>query len=1400
MSTAGGQPAEPRFSVRTYSKDKDAGPDASTLFIFVGAAGLRLCNADDGSGHEFLPYSRIASYDTGGSLGEDGMNALIILLKAEFLGGALERREFGTRAAFEIVQLIAHAERVRVNALPVRSSSGVADAVQAMGLEPGKRVEKALLSLEAFFAGSQLFEEMTAKQRRDCTQYVTDRALGHQEAAFEQGEEADCFYIIVSGKVAVLNNGHEVRRLGVGEYFGEIALQQQAEADAAADSSSNSIGGDGGGNVRSASVVALGPCTLAVLSHADYLRICGTLDDLVWPILDIAPADRSPAQLQLVYALFAKVPFMRDLPYPILRQEVCRQITKQNFEQDAVVYEIGQPATTMYIVGRGTVTLERPLHDKDDTDARHEPDTVGRWTEVLTRKVHPGEWFGENTVQEDDDEKRLRKFTATASSLNTRDGRCVLACLQHDAFQAALVVTGREAINVLHRPPRLRKDENLKMLLHMFEDNQFLKELHLAAVRLNVFRFLGVEQLKKNATLYTQGDHGEKYYIIIAGEVELTIDGVSAGTLHAGASFGEKALRNRRYRRVATVTGRETTILATLLRGDFNRVLQMEDVDSSIENYWRSITHPNFPHKRMVGFEQYRQLQLRVLKTCQKAEDFEGAAAESCVIADWKEDLSTHNVAEQDRLGRKGFGDALYLLVDDWSEGVGTPELFADFLGTVFDNITTDGASGCTVFVDQLDGSLLAEESPAAVVRPLFQKFGFVVACTVERKGPDRAAAFVTFSTPEAATLATEKGVRDSASRKMLPVCMVDLLDQAARRDAKRHLQSVPRKLKALAHVESLAKQLSKMQREGVKKGRDEEALAVLVATGDDDDTGLQDRVFVDSVRVGVAKTQTTAKVTLKGAATVILNDITRKRISAIESEARNTHRRDLWTMCSSRSKIVLSAVQPGSTGDKNISRGPVHSDDSDDDDDPVSAPKGTVLANMTVISSSITFVIDMTELQEGSSQRAAFETDFKDQMSTKMNDACDGSIYSSELIIIDAISAASAKVDFSIIVPTKHSTSSIASHFDTLKTSAGSITVAGVSASVASMAAPTVVQRVIAVPAEEPELEVGRTTQEQESAAVRIGAGWRGHRARRTVRELRDERRELEAVMALEERKRAAAERAAAVQRRRDEAAAARAAEEEQRRKAMERTARPYKPASTEVDQDGPSLEYWMPYRSPRKSLAEETAWERLQAQNTSGERRPPTADRLRPISPIGNHRRGWQRPVTVHSAIGGALHVPGLSDSNFDGSDHGQDGGADESFVSSAATEGGTHWKEFTTRSLGLLQPQPVFDLPGWGSFGSSLAQSRKLHRHSTGSYGSRLLQRPKEASPRKTLAQRTPDEEDRLHRASIKWRAECVHESCAHQFLIIVAPAQHCRHCHDTRRRCAVIAPFSVACLYM
>jgi CRP-like cAMP-binding protein len=71
-----------------------------------------------------------------------------------------------------------------------------------------------------------------------------------------EGKRGYLFFVIASGSAAVLQDGRELRELGEGEFFGEIALLETSE--------------------RTASVVARTPMVLVALTEAAFKRLVET--------------------------------------------------------------------------------------------------------------------------------------------------------------------------------------------------------------------------------------------------------------------------------------------------------------------------------------------------------------------------------------------------------------------------------------------------------------------------------------------------------------------------------------------------------------------------------------------------------------------------------------------------------------------------------------------------------------------------------------------------------------------------------------------------------------------------------------------------------------------------------------------------------------------------------------------------------------------------------------------------------------------------------------------------------------------------------------------------------------------------------------------------------------------
>ena len=76
----------------------------------------------------------------------------------------------------------------------------------------------------------------------------------------------------------------------------------------------------------------------------------------------------------------------------------------------------------------------------------------------------------------------------------------------------------------------------------------------------------------KGSVIIRQGDIGDHFYLIEAGEAEVIVDGVTKATLNRGDYFGERALLNDAPR-AATIVAKTVLKVAFLDKHSFSRLL-----------------------------------------------------------------------------------------------------------------------------------------------------------------------------------------------------------------------------------------------------------------------------------------------------------------------------------------------------------------------------------------------------------------------------------------------------------------------------------------------------------------------------------------------------------------------------------------------------------------------------------------------------------------------------------------------------------------------------------------------------------------------------------------------------------------------------------------------------------
>lgn len=111
-----------------------------------------------------------------------------------------------------------------------------------------------------------LFNGLSQRQLKRLSRLFKERRFADGRPVVKQGEMSGVgFFVIAEGGAIVSVDGRDVRRLGPGDYFGELALISQQE--------------------RAATVTADGPLTCHVIPFWDFRSFAKDNPEIMWKLL-----------------------------------------------------------------------------------------------------------------------------------------------------------------------------------------------------------------------------------------------------------------------------------------------------------------------------------------------------------------------------------------------------------------------------------------------------------------------------------------------------------------------------------------------------------------------------------------------------------------------------------------------------------------------------------------------------------------------------------------------------------------------------------------------------------------------------------------------------------------------------------------------------------------------------------------------------------------------------------------------------------------------------------------------------------------------------------------------------------------------------------------------------------
>lgn len=346
------------------------------------------------------------------------------------------------------------------------------------------------------------------------------------------GEPGETMYVVESGEIEVIlapESDEVPLPLREGDLLGEMALLARKP--------------------YAATYRASGDAVVWALSRSDFDELVSEFPPIRQALSralsqHLSPEDRAMAEQRL-----ETIPLFADLPPDVL-SKVGQRLVLQHYPQGELVFSLGDPGDSLYVIESGEVKLASETSSGDATVA---------WLEA-------GEGFGEMALLTGKT-RSVKAQAMTDTNLwvlykNDYDDLMV----EHPAISVALgkVLSERLAEGFREAQPRATPTRMREIRL--------LADLSEAELEDVSRRLQSVERMS-GELLFSQGDPGDRLYLIESGSVEVHTATPEGGTalseLGAGEVVGETALLTGKPR-VATVRAASDLQLWALDKDDFD--------------------------------------------------------------------------------------------------------------------------------------------------------------------------------------------------------------------------------------------------------------------------------------------------------------------------------------------------------------------------------------------------------------------------------------------------------------------------------------------------------------------------------------------------------------------------------------------------------------------------------------------------------------------------------------------------------------------------------------------------------------------------------------------------------------------------------------------------------------